>query len=135
MPSKIKRARLKDQKDEVGGRARASAQQIWLAGIGAFSLAQQEGGKVFDALVDEGRKLDFGTRKAAEEQVDVIKSSAKDAKAKAAGNLDKLEQIFQDRVSRALKALGVPTHRELEDLMSRIDALTKNVEELKQKQG
>lgn len=135
MPSKIKRARLRDQKDEVGGRGRASAQQIWLAGIGAFSLAQQEGGKVFDALVDEGRKLDFGTRKAAEEQVDVIKSSAKDAKAKAAGNLDKLEQIFQDRVSRALKALGVPTHRELEDLMSRIDALTKNVEELKQKQG
>lgn len=135
MPSKIKRARLRDQKNDIDGSTRASAQQIWLAGIGAFSLAQREGEKVFDALVGEGRKLDLGTRKAAEDQADAIKASAKDAKTKAAGNLDKLEQIFQDRVSRALKVLGVPTHRELEDLMSRIDELGRNVEELKQKQG
>lgn len=27
-----------------------SAQQIWLAGLGAFSKAQAEGGKVFEAL-------------------------------------------------------------------------------------
>ena len=34
-----------------------SAQQIWAAGLGAFSKAQGEGGKVFEALVSEGVKL------------------------------------------------------------------------------
>lgn len=133
MPSKIKRSRLKEE--AASGGVRESAQHIWLAGIGAFSLAQKEGSKVFDALVDEGRKLDTRTRKAAEDHADTIKESARDAKTKAVGNLDKLEQIFQDRVSRALKALGVPTHRELEDLMKRIDELGKSVDELKHKKA
>ena len=33
---------------------KGSAQQIWLAGLGAFAKAQEEGGKVFDVLVKEG---------------------------------------------------------------------------------
>jgi len=133
MPSRIKRSRLKEE--AASGGVRGSAQHIWLAGIGAFSLAQKEGSKVFDALVDEGRKLDTRTRRSAEDHADAIKESARDAKAKAAGNLDKLEQIFQDRVSRALKALGVPTHGELETLMTRIDELRKSVDELKNRQA
>ena len=36
---------------------RDSAQQIWLAGLGAFSKAQEEGGKVFETLVKEGLSL------------------------------------------------------------------------------
>ena len=36
---------------------RESAQQIWLAGLGAFAKAQAEGGKVFEALVREGQTM------------------------------------------------------------------------------
>ena len=38
----------------LAGAIKDSAQQIWLAGLGAFSKAQEEGGKVFDTLVKEG---------------------------------------------------------------------------------
>ena len=31
-----------------------STQQIWLAGLGAYAKAQEEGGKIFEALVQEG---------------------------------------------------------------------------------
>ena len=42
-------ARLFDS--ALAGSVKDSAQQIWLAGMGAFAKAQAEGGKVFDALV------------------------------------------------------------------------------------
>ncbi len=135
MPSKIKRSRLKDREEDRGRGVRESAGQIWLAGVGAFSLAQKEGGKVFDALVAEGRKLESRTRKSAQGQADTLKASAKEAQAKAASNIDRLEEIFQDRVSRSLKALGVPTQEELEHLMNRVDELRKSVDELKKKQA
>jgi hypothetical protein len=32
----------------------ASSHQIWLAGLGAFSKAQEGGAKVFDTLVKQG---------------------------------------------------------------------------------
>ena len=103
--------------------------------MGAFSLAQKEGGKVFDALVAEGRKLESRTRQSAQGQADTLKASAKEAQAKAASNIDRLEEIFQDRVSRSLKALGVPTQEELGHLMNRVDELRKSVDELKKKQA
>ena len=38
----------------LAGTVKESAQQIWLAGLGAFAKAQEEGSKVFEALVKEG---------------------------------------------------------------------------------
>ena len=46
-----------------------SAQQIWLAGMGAFAKAQEEGTKVFEALVKEGVTLQKRTQAAAEEKL------------------------------------------------------------------
>ena len=38
----------------LSGAIKESAQQIWLAGLGAFAKAQEEGGKAFESLVKEG---------------------------------------------------------------------------------
>ena len=35
---------------QLAGAVKASAQQIWLAGMGAFAKAQEEGGKVFEEI-------------------------------------------------------------------------------------
>ena len=58
-----------------------SVREIWLAGLGAFSVAQQEGGKIieqgnkmFDQLVAEGSKLEKRTRKDVEGAVDDLRS-------------------------------------------------------------
>lgn len=105
-----------------------SAQQIWAAGLGAFSKAQGEGGKVFEALVSEGMKLQKKTQSAAEERLSTVTAKmsgmAGEVGAKAGQHWDKLESIFEERVANALKRLGVPTAKEVEVLIARIDALS-----------
>ncbi|GLR14577.1 phasin family protein [Chitinimonas viridis] len=105
-----------------------SANQIWLAGLGAFAKAQGEGVKAFDGLVEAGKQVEEKSRKSAEEKVVAVTS-------KATETWDKLEQVFQDRVARALNALGVPSNKDLADLNKRIDELNKSVNELLKKQA
>ena len=108
-----------------------SAQQIWLAGLGAFSKAQAEGGKVFEALVKEGVNMQRKTQTVAEEKITEatqrMASAANEMGSRAAGQWDKLENIFEDRVATALSKLGVPTSRDLDVLNARIDALAKSL--------
>ncbi len=112
---------------ELPRMARDSAQQIWLAGLGAFAKAQEEGGKVFKALVQEGVALQRNTQNATEAQwseaAQRVGSLASGLGARAAGQWDRLEGIFEERVSKALQRLGVPTAGELQALRERVDAL------------
>ena len=116
---------------------KGSAQQIWLAGLGAFSKAQEEGGKVFDALVKEGLSIQRKTQSVAEEKISEatskMSSMAADIGSKATGQWDKLESIFEERVAKALNKLGVPSAKDVDALIVRIDALNKSVQELSPK--
>ncbi len=111
----------------LAGNIKDSAQQIWLAGMGAFARAQAEGGKVFEALVGEGMKLQRKTQSAAEDRVNEVAGKmtavAEGVTAKAGAQWDKLESIFEERVSKALNKLGVPSRDDINALIKRIDAL------------
>ncbi|MDH3894852.1 MAG: phasin family protein [Chromatiales bacterium] len=115
-----------------------SAQQIWLAGLGAFTMAQKEGPKFFDKLVDEGSKVQNRTREVAGKAVnqtvrevqDVLNSGVESMRSQVTTTWDGLEHVFQVRVARALKQLGVPTSEELAALTRKVDALTRSVREL-----
>lgn len=108
-----------------------SAQQIWLAGLGAFARAQEEGGKVFESLVKEGMAVQRKTQTAAEDKINEatsrMASMANDISARAAGKWDKLENIFEDRVAKAMATLGVPSAHDLQALSARLDALEKSL--------
>jgi poly(hydroxyalkanoate) granule-associated protein len=110
---------------------KASAQQIYLAGLAQFSKAQQNGGNVFEAMVKEGLAVQRKTQAAAEERISEVTNRAagvaNDVAAKATGQWNKLEDIFEDRVARALNKLGVPSAKDIETLISRIDSLSKQV--------
>lgn len=116
---------------KLAGTVKESASQIWLAGLGAFSKAQEEGTKVFDALVREGLTIQRKTQAAAEEKIseatNKMASMANDISSRATGQWDKLEVIFEERVSRALKKLGVPTSKDIDALIARVDELNRNV--------
>ena len=118
----------------LAGQVKDSAQQIWLAGMGAFSRAQAEGTKVFEALVKEGATLQKKTTSAAEDKITEVTSRmsnmAGDVQAKAGQHWDKLEGIFEERTARALNKLGVPSAKDVEALMARIDALSAQVAKL-----
>ena len=111
-----------------------SAQQIWLAGLGAFSKAQEEGGKVFEALVKEGVTIQKKTQSVAEEKLGEVASKmsgmAGDVTAKAGQHWDKLESIFEERTARALGKLGVPSAKDVAALTKRIDELRAQVAKL-----
>jgi hypothetical protein len=58
---------------------------------------------------------------------------ATDISSKASGQWDKLENIFEDRVSKALNKLGVPSAKDIDVLIARIDELNRNVAKLSAK--
>jgi len=110
-----------------------SAQQIWLAGLGAFAKAQGEGSRLFDTLMKEGAGLEQKTRKIAgkvDEVRGAVESGVTQVRERTQETWDKLEQVFENRVSRALGKLGVPGRKELEDLARRVDELNRDVKRL-----
>ncbi|MFD2365879.1 phasin family protein [Pseudoduganella sp. GCM10020061] len=100
--------------DSLANAVRASAAQIWQAGLGAFAKAQEEGGRVFSKLVKEGAELQRSPRKGE----------------RSSGSGDKLEQVFEERVARALATMGVPDHDEVAQLRLRVEELSAQVERL-----
>ena len=111
-----------------------SAQQIWLAGMGAFSKAQEEGTKVFEALVKEGLSLQKKTQGIAEEKLGEVtgkmSAMAETVSAKAGQNWDKLEALFEQRTAKAMNKLGVPTAKDVDALIQRVDELAAAVAKL-----
>ena len=118
----------------LSGSVKDSAQQIWQAGLGAFTRAQAEGSKAFEALVKEGVSIQRKTQAAAEgkitEATTKMSTMATDISSKASGQWDKLENIFEERVAKALNKLGVPSAKDVSALIARIDELNKAVQKL-----
>jgi poly(hydroxyalkanoate) granule-associated protein len=121
----------------LSGSVKDSAQQIWQAGLGAFTRAQAEGSKAFETLVKEGVSIQRKTQAAAEgkitEATSKMSTMATDISSKASGQWDKLENIFEERVAKALNKLGVPSAKDVAALISRIDELNKAVQKLSTK--
>ncbi|MDM0077395.1 phasin family protein [Variovorax sp. J2P1-59] len=113
--------------DKPTDRIKDSAQQIWLAGLGAFAKMQQEGSKAFEALVKDGVGVQKKTQQAAEETLAQAQARmagfASEFGTKAAGGWGKLENIFEERVARALEKLGMPSAQEVAALQARVEAL------------
>ncbi len=158
--AKKKVTRKTEARKNVANQAQDYAQEIWLAGLGAFSMAQQEGSKLFkqgsksiddatskmvgesaklfERLVKEGAKLESKGRKMATDAVDEVRGDVESrvdgVRKSAQTNWDKLEKVFEQRVARALSRLGVPTSEEIRELSNRVAELNKRVTELAKKQ-
>jgi poly(hydroxyalkanoate) granule-associated protein len=107
-----------------------SAQKIWLAGLGAFARARNEGQGMFDALVEQGKGLRSRAREAADQALTAARAQADATFGQAQGQWDKLEQVFEDRVSRSLNRLGVMTSRDVEALARQVEELNETVRAL-----
>ena len=123
----VKKLKELTEDKELASAVRSSAQQIWQAGLGAFAKAQEEGGRVFSKLVQEGTEF----QKRAEDKVadvgDSVSKLADGVGKQASGSWDKLEQVFEERVARALATIGVPMQNDIAALHAKIDALSLQV--------
>ena len=79
-----------------------SARDIWLAGLGAFSVAQkesekfvEESNKLFDKLVKEGSKLEKKTRKDVEGAFDDIRDEVETRVKDIRGEAEKRVKDFR----------------------------------------
>jgi poly(hydroxyalkanoate) granule-associated protein len=152
MPAKKTTKPSEAQRSEAphtAGLVQDSAQQIWLAGLGAFAKAQEEGSKAFQGLVKEGLSLQRQTKAAAEEKLaeasrkfsslaeattglsSGIGASLSSLGAKAAQPWDKLESIFEERVAKALAQLGAPSAADMAALQAEVASLKRQVAALK----
>ena len=133
-----KKVQAKPAATDIAAPVVDSAREIWLAGLGAFSVAQTEtgklleqGNKLFEKLVDEGVNLEKKTRSDVETAVGGIKNEVESTvgavRKQAVDNWDKLENIFEERVARVLGQLGVPTAEDVNKLSARVQTLASKV--------
>jgi poly(hydroxyalkanoate) granule-associated protein len=103
---------------------RDSAYQIWLAGLGALSIAEDESGKIFKTLVNRGRAFEASTKDRLVEAKDRL-----DVRRAASDTMDRIAENLDEGMSGVLSRLGLPTKKEIEGLTKRVERLTKTLEE------
>lgn len=122
-----------DTDDQLEGKIKGSARQIWLAGLGAFTKAEDDAGRFFERLVHEGEQLETKTRGVVGKQIKSVEDRVGDVRQKATGTWDRLETMFDERVSGALRRLGIHRREEIEAMEQRIQALEAELESLRDK--
>ena len=100
-----------------------SAYEIWLAGLGAFNLAGEEGSKLFKHLVEKGSEQEETNK----EWMADLTERAKVLQGDAKSVLSKVTSPIEDGLAAAMQRLGVPTRSEIVKLTHRVEELTKLV--------
>jgi len=120
---------------QLAAKIKDSARQIWLAGLGAYTKAEEDTGRFFDRLVQEGEQLENRTRGVVEKRIKSVEDRVEDVRERATGTWDRLEHLFDERVSGALRRLGIHRREEIESLERRIEALESELARLRNRAG
>lgn len=110
-----------------------SASKIWLAGLGALSVAEEEGSKLFNTLVKKGEGFEKRGKKQLEKVQSTVEEQVETVVGKADNAFGKLGRGFDARVADTLNKLGVPSRMEIQKLTKRVEQLTKKVDSLNKK--
>ena len=87
----------------------AASKDIWLASLGAMAQAQAAAQEQIHEAAAHFNQMTQGLSAGLVQPMTV--------------KVDRLEHLFEDRVARALKSLGLPTAHEVADLQERVAAL------------
>lgn len=117
---------IKEKAKDLQEDVKDSAQKVWLAGLGALTVAGEEGNKLFATLVERGEKFESGSKIPTEG----LKNTASSVKGRATDIYNKMEDMVNDQVGFALQRLGVPTRDEINTLSQQVDALREAIEKM-----
>lgn len=106
---------------------RKYTKQIWLAGLGAFSRAEEEGNKLFDSLVKVGEELESKTVDIADQTVEKVSEKARES---VTDTKDKVEKLIDNSVHHSLNRIGLVTLKDIQHLERLILQLHAKVDEL-----
>lgn len=110
---------------------RGSAQNIWLAGLGAFALAGEEGSKLFRTLVKKGQTLEKVNKGRLQKMITRVEGRMEDLREDAGGALSRVTSPLDNGMTTALHRIGVPTRKEIMQLTRRVEELTRTVQRSK----
>jgi len=105
-----------------------AAESIYLAGLGAFALAEEEGSRVFETLVKKGKGLDKMNKARVQKLLTQVEGRVGDVREGAQHTFGRITAPIDAGVTTALHRLGVPTRKEIALLTKRVEELTKSVE-------
>lgn len=92
---------------------------VLLAGLGVVASAQEKSREVYDSLVDKGRDYK-------EDESRLLSRATHDVKEFG----QSLEERIQRTVTSTLNRAGVPSRSEIQDLIHRVETLTRKVDKL-----
>jgi poly(hydroxyalkanoate) granule-associated protein len=119
-----------DKGQEIAEKALERNRDVWLAGLGAFAKAREESGEVFNKLVESGEKIESNYKNFINENSDSAIKTVSELLDKVPNPSEKVEDVFDSRVAKALKRLGVvPTVNALQSLSDQVENLTSLIEE------
>jgi poly(hydroxyalkanoate) granule-associated protein len=118
----------KKKKKKKGSDFLTSAHNIWLAGLGGLAAAEEEGGKLFQELVERGKTMEVRLTDPVEKAGTSLRENVKSVRERAGKTFKSIETAIDDQVATALGRLGVPTSDEIVDLTRRVETLTRNIE-------
>jgi poly(hydroxyalkanoate) granule-associated protein len=99
---------------------------MWLAGLGALSVAEEAGTQVFNALVEEGKSWEQERRKKTQQTAQQVQSITEEG----TQAVEAVEQRVRTEVNDALKQIGVPHRDDVQELRDQVDALAEKMDAL-----
>jgi poly(hydroxyalkanoate) granule-associated protein len=121
----------KKKAKEIQEELLGSAHKVWLAGLGALSMAEEESGKLFKNLIKRGEDVE----KRGKGQVDKAMETVSGVKTVAESYWETFETMVDDKVTAVIHRLGVPTKDEIEDLTKKVEDLTQSIDKLRSKEA
>jgi len=111
---------LSGQEREALEKIEDSAHKIWLAGLGAFSKAEQEGEKLFKSLVKQGTTVEKQYR-------NHLVGTVKKAASTTASTIDLMEDMFEKRMSEAINRVKAPAAESMDAVVKQMSDLRRSI--------
>jgi len=135
------KTRVVARAQRAGGDMLEMGQHVWLAGVGALARAQRRGPKLFNELVDEGSRAvarartsaESGTRdamKGLRRAFGTLEKGVESAREQASGTWDQVGKMFEVRMHKAMRQLGMPTSDDIVALTRKVKELNTAVDDL-----
>ena len=98
-----------------------SAERIWLAGLGALALTEEQGTKLFKSLVKKGEGFERQTRTLLDKQIATVRHAPSTA-------IRRIEGGVEQTMTGMMHRFGIPTRREIHTLTRRVELLADSLE-------
>ncbi len=116
-----------EMKDKMVDTLSKTGKDVLMAGLGVVATIEEQGKKTFEMLVEKGKAYEPKV-----ENMGVVKS-LEDARGRMTAFGKRVEDGVTGTTEAVLHRFGMPSHNEIQALITRVEALTAKVEAIAKK--